>query len=305
MKNNIWYHLMAIITVVIWGTTYLSTKELIGQGLRPSEIFFYRFLMAYVCIWLFSWRQIWARTWRDELLFAAAGLTGGSLYFLLENTALGITLASNVSLILCTAPLLTAFLYAIFNSGERLRPNFVYGSILAFTGVALVIFNGNFILRINPLGDLLTLLAALMWAFYSLFIKRLNARYSTFFVTRKIFFYGLLTILPTYFFIPLRWNAQLLFKPYVWMNLIFLGLIASMLCYILWNIATKRLGVVRVTNYIYLSPIVTLLASSILIHENITIIALIGTVFILGGVYVAERGFGLKRLRKVFHFLLK
>ena len=289
------YHLMAIFTVIIWGTTYISTKELIGHGLRPSEIFFYRFLMAYCCIWFFSWRRLWAASLKDELLFVAAGLTGGSLYFLFENTALGITLASNVSLILCTAPILTAFLYFLLHRGERLKSNLIYGSLMAFTGVALVIFNGGFILKINPLGDMLTLLAALMWAFYSLIIKNLNVRYPTLFVTRKVFFYGLLTILPTFCFVPLRFDTKLLSHPSVLMNLLFLGLIASMFCYILWNAAAKKLGVVRVTNYIYLSPVVTLLASSILINETITAMALLGSAFILSGVYVAERGLKIKK----------
>ena len=293
-KNSYWYHLMAIITVIIWGTTFISTKILIAHGLHPSEIFFYRFLLAYICIWFFSWHRLWAASKKDELLFAAAGLTGGSLYFLFENTALTITLASNVALILCTAPLLTAFVYFLIHRKEKLKPNFIYGSVMAFIGVALVIFNGGFILKINPIGDMLTLLAALMWAFYSLIIKGLNNKYPTLFVTRKVFFYGLLTILPAFYFEPLHLDPKVLFQPAVFMNLVFLGLIASMLCYIMWNVSTKKLGVLRVTNYIYLCPVVTLIASSLMLNEIITLIALAGSVLIMTGVYVAERGFRLR-----------
>jgi len=292
MKNKpYWFHLMAILTVIIWGTTYISTKVLIENGLRPAEIFFYRFLMAYVCIWLFSGRRIWSDNWKDELLFMASGLTGGSMYFLFENTALTITLASNVALILCTAPILTTFLYFLLHRGEKLKPNFIFGSLLAFLGVALVIFNGGFILKISPLGDALTILAALMLAFYSLIIKNLNGKYATLFVTRKVFFYGLLTILPIFLFEPLRFDSNVLFQPLVLMNLLFLGIIASMLCYISWNTATKKLGVLRVTNYIYFSPIVTLIASALLINEKLTLVALTGSALILGGVYAAERRF--------------
>jgi len=289
-KNSYWYHVLALITVIVWGATFISTKVLIGNGLHPAEIFFYRFLMAYVCIWFFSWRRLWAASLKDEMLFLGAGATGGSLYFLFENTALSITLASNVALILCTAPLLTAFLYFLIHRDEKLKPNFVYGSLIAFTGVALVVFNGGFYLKISPIGDVLTLLAALMWAFYSLIIKSLNAKYPTLFVTRKVFFYGLLTILPTFYFEPLRFDTHVLLEPSVLMNFLFLGIIASMLCYIMWNVATKKLGVVRVTNYIYLSPVVTLLASHLLINETITTIALVGSALILSGVYVAEKG---------------
>ena len=74
------------------------------------------------------------------------------------------------------------------------------GSLLALVGVALVVYNGHFILKISPLGDFLTLLAAFSWAFYSLIMKKMSGRYRTTFITRKISFYGILTILPA--FIP-------------------------------------------------------------------------------------------------------
>ena len=109
-KPSVWFHLMAAVTVAIWGTTFVSTKVLIGYGLSATDILFYRFIMAYICIWFFSPRILWAKSWRDEGVFVLLGLTGGSLYFIAENTALGMTLASNVSLIICTAPILAAFL---------------------------------------------------------------------------------------------------------------------------------------------------------------------------------------------------
>jgi drug/metabolite transporter (DMT)-like permease len=297
------YHFIAVITMTIWGTTYISTKVLICHGLTPVEIIFYRFSMAYVCIWPFSFHHLWAKTLKDELLFVAAGLCGGSLYFLSENTALGMTLASNVSLILCTAPIITAFLYFFLNKGERLKSSLIYGSLMALVGVALVIFNGDVILKINPLGDFLTLLAALMWAIYSLIVKHLGAGYPALLVTRKVFFYGLLTLIPVFPFSPVRFDTTVLSQPEVYGNLIFLGLVASMLCYLMWNAAMKRLGVVRVTNYIYIGPVVTLVASHFLIHERITAIALLGSVFILSGVYMAEKG--LPSIKKIQRAVLK
>lgn len=289
-KGNYRYHIIALFTVLIWGITFISTKVLLFNGLTPSEIFLCRFLLAYIAIWFFSWRKVLANNLHDELLFLAIGMTGGSLYFMFENTALSYTLASNVSLIICTAPILTALVNYLVHRNEKIRSNLIYGSILAFAGVALVVYNGGVILKLNPLGDLLTILAALMWAFYSLIIKNLSGKYSTFFITRKVFFYGLLTILPVFFFKPFSTDFQTLTKPIVLFNLLFLGLVASMLCYIMWNLAAKKLGVMRITNYIYFTPIVTLIASAILIDETITIIALIGSGFILSGVWLAEKG---------------
>jgi len=97
------------------------------------------------------------------------------------------------------------------------------------------------------------------------------------------------TILPISIFQPFKASFQTLLHPKVMFNLLFLGLIASMLCYIMWNMAARKLGVMRITNYIYFTPVVTLLSSAILIHETITVMALIGSAFILSGVWLAER----------------
>lgn len=292
------FHFLAILTVVIWGTTFVSTKILIGDGLTPVEILLYRFLLAYIGIWFFCPRKLFAKSWKDELLFLGAGLCGGSLYFISENTALGITLASNVSLIICTAPILTALLSRLFNKGERLKKHLIYGSLMALLGVGLVVFNGSFILRINPLGDMLTLLAALMWAFYGLILRRLGNRYPTLFVTRKVFFYGVITLIPVLIASPIHPQLAVLTRPEVIGNLLFLGIFASLICYIMWNTAVKELGVVRTTNYIYVVPLVTLLTSAIVIDETITVVALIGSAFILSGVYVAEKGFTFRERNK-------
>ena len=288
-KSKLIFHLIAIATVAIWGTTFVSTKILIQHGLTPSEIFFYRFVLAYICMWSISRKKLFANRFKDELLLFLAGLCGGTIYFLTENTALGITLASNVSLIVCTSPILTTFLSYLFKRKEPFTRHLLYGSFMALIGVGLVVFNGSFILKINPLGDFLSLTAALMWAFYCLILKQLDSRYSTVFITRKVFFYGIMTTLPVFLFRPLHWDTSLMLQPVVWGNLLFLGIIASMLCFISWNACVKELGAVQSTNYIYIVPLVTLLTSAIIIDEKITVIALSGCFLILCGVYLAER----------------
>jgi drug/metabolite transporter (DMT)-like permease len=288
-QKHVYYHLIAILTVVIWGMTFISTKVLINQGLTPQEIFLYRFLIAYGGIWLISPRRLITNNWKDELWMVAGGAFGGSLYFFAENTALGITQASNVSFLVCTAPLLTMILSLIFYKDEKASKGLIYGSLLALAGVGLVVFSGSVILKISPAGDLLTLCAALSWAFYSLIIRKMAGRYSTVFITRKIFFYGVLTILPVFFFCPVQPNFTLLLKPIVFLNLLFLAVLASLICYVLWNIVLKQLGTMKASNYIYLNPLVTMIASVLILNEQITLITLVGAGCIVLGVYLAEK----------------
>jgi drug/metabolite transporter (DMT)-like permease len=283
------HHLIAILCVLMWGTTFVSTKLLLNNGLNPSTIFFLRFALAYLLILPIAPRRLWADNWKDEALLLLLGLTGGSLYFLVENTALQYTLVSNVALLVCTTPLLTVLLSHWFIRGEHLRKPVLYGSLLAIAGVTCVIYNGNFILRTNPLGDLLSLSASLLWAIYTIILKRLDHRYPVLFLTRKIFFYGLLTLLPILPHTPLITTPAILLRPVVLGNLLFLGIFASMLCYILWNNTIKHLGPIRSSNYLYFNPVVSLITSAIVIHEPITPIALLGAAFVLSGVYWAGK----------------
>ena len=240
-NKETWFHLIAILTVSIWGSTFIATKSLINHGLTPVEIFTYRFSLAYVCLLAVCHRKMLANSWRDEGFFLLAGLTGGSLYFISENSALEITMASNVSLIVCTTPVLTVLLSSLFFR-EKLRKGFVIGSLVALSGVALVVFNGSVLLKLNPLGDCLTLVAALSWAFYSLILRRMGNRYSTLFITRKVFFYGLLTLFLYLPFVSSSFHPDRLGLPAVYINLLFLGIVASMLCYISWNACVRIIG---------------------------------------------------------------
>ena len=165
-KNKVLlFHLITAAVVTIWGVTFVSTKVLLQHGLGPIDIMFYRFVLAYFCILAISHKRLWADNWKDEGMLILAGLTGGTLYFIAENTALGISQASNVALLVCTTPIFTALLaHWIFR--DPLRKNMMIGSVIALIGVGLVVFIGSVILRINPLGDFLSIMAALMWAVY-------------------------------------------------------------------------------------------------------------------------------------------
>lgn len=287
-NKETWFHLIAVLTVCIWGSTFIATKTLINQGLTPVEIFTYRFSLAYLCLLAFCHQKLMANTWRDEGLFLLAGLTGGSLYFISENSALEITMASNVSLIVCTTPVLTVLLSSFFFK-EKLRKGFIAGSLVALSGVTLVVFNGSVFLKLNPLGDCLTLLAALSWAFYSLILRQMGNKYSTLFITRKVFFYGLITMILYLPFAPSSFHLERLCYPLVYGNLLFLGIVASMLCYLSWNACVRIIGVSRASNYLYINPLVAVWASHLFLSEPITPTALLGAGLIIGGVYIVEK----------------
>lgn len=283
-------YFIALMVVTIWGSTFVSSKVLLNAGLMPADIFFYRFVMAYFIMLSVSHKKMLADNLKDELTFLGLGLMGGSIYFLTENMALSYSTSANVSILVCTTPIITACVLAIFYKNERMKPRQIIGSIIAFLGVTLIVLNGQLILHLNPLGDFLALSAATTWAFYSLFMKCVMGRYKPEFITRKIFFYGVLTILPYFAIVqPLDTDTSLLFKPYVLGNLIFLGVIASSLAYLMWNWALREIGTVRASNLLYTQTLVTMVLGSIVLGERITIMAISGVAVLFLGVILAVK----------------
>ena len=289
-------HLMAFVTVSIWGSTFVFTKMLLINGLSPAQIFTLRFMIAYVLLLAFelatrrqSFRLV-SRSWRDELMLLLLGVSGGSLYFLTENAAMLYTTATNTSLIVCSCPLFAMLLIAlVYRKSERFTGVQVVGSMLACLGMAVVVMNGHFVLHLSPVGDLLAFAACLCWAVYSLLMKAVTERYSTFFITRKVFFYGLLTILPYYVVFPGFPSMEVFFSRGVIWNLLFLSVVASMVCFLVWNWVIRRLGAVIATNWVYFNPITTILFAWWLLHEQITPWFLLGTVLILTGMFLCEK----------------
>jgi drug/metabolite transporter (DMT)-like permease len=290
MKNKeLFGHIISVFTILVWGTTFISTK-IILKDFMPVEILFIRFSMAYIALIVIYPKFKKIKSFKDELIFLALGLSGVSLYFITENMALKFTLASNVGLIISTSPIITAILANYFTKDEKMNSKLFLGFIIAILGISLVMFNGRFILKLNPKGDLLTLAAALTWAIYSVLVRIVDKGYNSILATRKIFFYGLLTSIPLLILFKADLKPDNPLNATLILNIIFLGLIASALCYVTWNKAVSILGSVRTSNYIYLIPFVTMVTSVVVLHEKINALTIIGGILILTGVYVSENG---------------
>ncbi|QLG39870.1 DMT family transporter [Paenibacillus sp. E222] len=290
-------HLLALLTILIWGTTFISTKVLLID-FTPVEILFFRFVIGYVVLFLIYPRLMRITSLREEMLFIGAGVCGVTLYFLIENIALVYTLASNVGVIVSIAPFFTAVLAHFFLDGETLHKRFIVGFAIALTGIILIGFNGSFILQLNPLGDLLAFVAPAVWAIYSVIMRKIGELpYHTIGATRKVFFYGLLFMLPALFLFEFHFDLGRFANMANLSNLLFLGLGASALCFVTWNRAVSLLGAVKTSVYIYLVPVITVVASALILHERITWITLLGALLTLLGSFISEKKVQRKRMR--------
>ncbi len=288
-------HFSALLTIIIWGTAFIYTKILLAD-FQPAEILFFRFVIGLLALLAVYPKPLKGTSRRQELTFAAAGLCGVCLYYLAENIALTYTMASNVGVIISTAPFFTAILSHLFLKEEKPRVSFFIGFAAAMAGVALISFNGSK-LELNPIGDLLALLAALIWACYSVLTKKISGC-RTILATRRIFCYGILFMLPTLFLFDFKLELARFTNPLYLFSILFLGLGASALCFVTWNFAVKTLGAVKTCVYIYMVPVITAAASAVILHEKITALAAAGTALTLAGLFLSESKLFLRKEAK-------
>lgn len=278
--------------MIAWGTSFLSSKVLmVAGGFTPVEVFIYRFTFAYLLLLLMTGKKIMSNNYKDELLFLVCGLCAGSIYFVAENYALQFTSTGNVSLLVSISPIFTTALMAVIYRFVP-KPNVIIGSIIAFGGVACIIFSAGEGFEISPKGDLIALSASMSWAIYTIVVKRLSPIYSSLFITRKLFFYGVITALPLLLIQNKPLKLWLLFdleQPQYLLNFLFLGLFCSAFAYFVWNEVMRILGAIKSNNYLYIQPLVTMIAGYFILGEQIYLLGYVGCVLIIGGIIISEK----------------
>ncbi len=286
-------HLFAGFTILIWGTTFISTKLLL-RAFSPAEILLIRFLLGYLALWAFNPRLLHLQERRHELWCAGAGLCGITIYYAFENIALQYSTASNIGVIVSTAPLFTAIFASFFLKGEPLKPNFFAGFAAAIIGVFLLNYSGSAV-RLNPKGDVLALAAAVAWGVYSILVRRLSeAGYPPALLTRRFFLWGLIFMLPYVLHSGFSPSVEAMMQPVYLFNLAHLSFLAGAVGFVSWNTAGGYLGAVKSSIYIYITPVVTIIVAAVVLGERLTAAGALGVLLVILGVILSD-GRGLPR----------
>ena len=287
MDGGVWTgHMAALFSAIVWGITFVSTKALL-EDFEPVEILIVRMSIGFLILCVLYPRLLHVTDRRQELWFAGAGLCGICLYYLLENIALTYTMASNVGVIVAVAPFFTAILTRLMY-GDGLGRGFLLGFVIAMAGICVIMFNGQE-LHVDPLGDALAFLAALVWAFYSVILRKIGTfGYNPLQTTRRTFGYGLLFLLPVIAVTGFNPDLNDLAQPEVIIHFVFLGVVTFALCFATWGYATRHLGAVDTSVYMYLMPVITLIGGALLLNESVTVLSVAGVVLTIGGLLVSE-----------------
>ena len=284
-------HVLALIAVLIWGMTFIASKVLVGI-LDPYGLIVIRFTLAWGVLFLLSPRPLRLLDRKTEGSVILCGLAGVTLYYYLQNVALVYSTAANTGVISSASPLVTALILYFFGRRVRLTPLFFVGCALCVGGVAVISWGGGGA-EMHLFGDAFAVLAMAAWGLYCVLILRTDGTgLSELQMTRKIFFWGTLLCIPPALVLGNPMPLSLFAEGGVllWGTLLYVAVLSSAVCYLFWGTATKLIGAVTTSIYMYLMPVVTVIGSVLLLHERVTPGTALAIAAILAGVALSQKG---------------
>lgn len=280
------YKIFIWLVVFFWGMSFVATKVVVSY-IPPATAALIRFLIALVFL-IFVNRKF-PKILNLHGFFA--GFWGITMYFYFENAGLVHTFPTNASLIVSSAPILHILFSHIIQKKKATMMEYI-ASFIAFSGVAVVILNGKFALKINPVGDIMLFGAASVWVLYTYHVEKMPNSDSLEGVA-AITFWGVVTLVP---FSLVEKNSWVSFNPASFVSLMYLGVVCSGIAYVLWNKGIKKVGSRYTTNTIYFIPVLTSIAESIFLKRLPNLYTIFGGAMVLVGLWL----FNFSRRRLVY-----
>ncbi|MGB9802460.1 DMT family transporter [Desulfofundulus sp.] len=294
-------HLLLVLSTMFWGANAVVGKLLSNQ-LPPFTLNALRWVVAAAILVPLAWRRegetlryYWRSQWRLLAVMAVTGVLG---FNALVYLGVHYTSAINAALINSSAPIMIALLSFLF-SGERLSGRQVLGMLAALAGVIWILSKGDLSLILSlhfNYGDLIILVAILLWSIYSLAVRRVVKYMSNLAATTISSLLGLVFLVP----ISL-WEIKSKNPVHIgWETLagaLYLGVFCSVLAFLWWNYGVARLGPAGAAVFMYLTPLFTVLLSFIILGEVIEASQVTGGLLVMLGVYLTSSSGGEKRRR--------
>ena len=283
---------LAVLAAFIWSGNFIIAKG-VNKEIPPISLNFYRWLIAALIIFPFAIKQFrsqWKLVKQSWHYLFWISLTGVALFNTFVYIGAHYTSAINLALIGTTSSPIMSVVFARIFLQEKIGWMKLAGMILCTIGVLFLLSNGNFqnLLSLHfSTGDLWMLLAAFCFAVYNTLVKKKPAGISPVNFLFVIFSFGTLMVLP--FFIwevnrsaTVQWNSHLIF------SILYLGLAASVICFLIWNIAISKLGAGRTALFGNLIPVFSSMEAAIILHEDFTWIHISSMAIIFAGILLAN-----------------
>jgi len=279
----------------LWAVSFVATKIAL-EVVPPLTVVSLRLLIASVCFLPIlatggRWRAAANRITLLKLL--GLSLFGAGLHYGFQTVGLQTTNASNASVYVATGPI-TILLLAVVFLGEKLNARKILGIVIAIAGVLVVMGLDTlaaFELRGNLIGDLLVFASIVMWGCFTVFGKRITDKLGALTVTAAVTLIGATWMTPVGWLEMQRTGFSLTeLTPTSWAAVIYLGAACNFLAVLLYFTALQKTESQKVGVYLYSIPPMTAVAAAAVLSEPITLGLVVGTVLVITGVALTERG---------------
>jgi drug/metabolite transporter (DMT)-like permease len=280
---------LLLLMVVIWGVMFPIVKQSLRE-ISPLAFAGVRYVLAALALVLFQMarrQRIWVDR-RDTLAVVGLGLLGYALYPIAFVGGLAFTSANNASMILAGTPVVVAILASVFGF-ERHGWRGWLGVASGFFGIATIVWASQAAPSHGGVrGDLLALAATLLWSIHTVFIRPLLKRYSSMTLTTAFMVLGapVLALVALAQVLSQDWRAV---SAQAWGGLLYAGVVAGALAYLLWNLGVERVGSTRTAAYYNLAPVVTVATSWVMLGERLGLPQFVGGAAIIGGIFLAQK----------------
>ena len=282
--------LTLIVVAIIWALNFSVVKISLAE-FDPYSFNAIRFLLAFSLLYIATIKKGLSLKVKKEHFWAliGIGLVGNLLYQLLFIVGINLTKAANASVMLGTIPIWVALLSQFFTE-EKLTLLKSIGVAFAFTGVAFIVVGGNNELSFQSetfLGDIITILSAIVWAVYTIFSKKYLKFYNStqFSAFMALIGFICLSIIGAPFLLKLDWAS---ISPKAYGGALYSGLFSVGLAYLIWNNGIVKIGAVRTATYQNLVPVLGLLFGVIILGEVLTLFQYIGALSVIAGIVMAR-----------------
>lgn len=290
MKKKPPVELLLFAAMLIWGVNFAVVKAALGQ-FQPHVFNALRFIIASIILIIFALRRLptLRLPWRDVALLFGLGLIHTALYQILFIEGIDLTSSSNAAVELAATPA-TVALISYFLGREKHSAKTWGGIVVAFLGLYFVIALGeNRVTMDSPslVGDLLVIAAMLLWAGYTALAKPVIERFSNLTFTAWSIALGtvplLLWAVPE--MVTQDWSVTTLAG---WSGVVYSGVFAIAVSYIIWNHAVVRVGPTRTAIFSNFIPVIAVMTGVFFLGETMSALQITGVAMVLAGVAFAR-----------------
>ena len=293
MKNNkplILGYLFALSATAIWSGNFIIARDL-NESIPPISLAFWRWVVAVLILTPFAYKKLiteWEILKKNSLYLSIVSFLGVTVFNTLIYIAGHTTTAINLSLISITFPVFIVLLSRIFYK-EAITMNKIIGILLVLVGVLILITKGEFSKLLNlsfAIGDTWMLLAAIIFALYSILLRKKPTELSVPGFQLSTFILGLIFMLPFFIWQTLS-SPPIQFESKTVFSILYVGIFASLTAYILWNKAIEKIGASNAGMIYYTLPLFSGFLAYVFLNEAIGMNHLYSLLLILSGIVIA------------------